>query len=38
VEADLEDVYFTVMAGHHAPAGVQPAASVEESSVLAVTP
>jgi ABC-type multidrug transport system ATPase subunit len=38
VEADLEDVYFTVMAGHHAPAGVQPAASVEESPVLAVTP
>jgi ABC-type multidrug transport system ATPase subunit len=38
VEADLEDVYFTVMAGHHATAGGGPAAGVEESPVLAVTP
>jgi ABC-type multidrug transport system ATPase subunit len=38
VEADLEDVYFSTMAGHHAPAGVTMASSVGEPRVLAVAP
>ena len=38
VEADLEDVYFSTMAGLHAPANARPIHDVSEPRVLAVTP